>query len=357
MKIAHLADLHLGFPPGGGKLGGFALRQRTQDVLQAFRQACDEVAAVKPDVIVVAGDIFHMPRPDNDVVLQVYSEFSALSKRTPGALRVLVAGNHDQGNYADTGCLLPLLKFCGFEVSVREPRYYTKGNVCVHAVPEGCKPGLKPIGDSTNILLYHGEVNLMPPRQTKDPIPMSAFAEWDYVALGHYHQRTDGPNGGYAGSLEHVSSDPWHEDASRFGWVLWDTDTKTRRIFPSAPRPHVDLPIIDAASMSVNGIREALKKNAATAPENAVVRQLVAGLRKEDGKDLAPAVRDISRRFLRYRCERVKPMPGKDDDTVLLDIPGFIVGGVDPYEEFYSDEGEFDAEARRRSDTLTKEPA
>lgn len=360
MKIAHLADLHLGFPPGGGKLGGFAIRQRTQDVLKVFREAIDQVVAVKPDVIVIAGDIFHMPRPDNDVVLQAHTEFSALAKQTPGALRVMVAGNHDQGNTADAGCLLPLLKFCGFEVAAREPRYYTKGDITVHAVPEGRKPGLKPAGNGVNVLLYHGEVNLMPARQSKDPMPMSAFAEWDYVALGHYHQRADGPNGGYSGSLEHVSSDPWHEDPTRFGWVLWDTDTKERTFFPSTPRPHVDLPVIEAHGRSVADIRKLLTQNCRSVPDGAVVRQQVIGLLKEDAQALAIDNRKRGERFLRYVLHRVKfvEIDGRAVTEYDEDEPSIGANGtIDPYEQFYEDEGEFDAEARRRSSTLTKEPA
>lgn len=350
MKIAHLADLHLGFPPGADKLSSSVQRQRSRDVMAAFQTACDEVAKAQPDVIVIAGDIFHMPRPSNDIVLHAYEEFSALAKATPGALRVMVAGNHDQGNAADTGCLLPLLKFCGFEVAAREPRYFTKDGVTVHAVPEGKKPGLKPSG-GVNVLLYHGEVNLMPARQAKHPAHMAGFAEWDYVALGHYHQRTDGPNGGYSGSLEHVSSDPWHEDASRLGWVLWDTDARTRTFFQSKARPHVDLPVIEATGLPIDRLRAMLAEHCEGIPDGAVVRQRILGLYKEDHKDIAADNRKRGERFLKYRVEKVTQQTV--DGDVTYEEEARTVNGVDPYEEFYQDDSDFDRQARAYSHFLT----
>jgi DNA repair exonuclease SbcCD nuclease subunit len=57
VRIAHLADLHLGFrqyhrlTPGG-------INQREADVANAFRAAVDGLIAARPDVVLFAGDIF-----------------------------------------------------------------------------------------------------------------------------------------------------------------------------------------------------------------------------------------------------------------------------------------------------------
>ena len=62
MRIAHLADLHLGFrqfqrqSPAGNN-------QREADVARATRHAINAIIAAAPDVVVVAGDVFHQVRP------------------------------------------------------------------------------------------------------------------------------------------------------------------------------------------------------------------------------------------------------------------------------------------------------
>src|SRR5580765_3193777 len=94
MRLVHLADLHLGYrqyqrlTPGG-------VNQREADVAVTFRTAIDRIIALRPDVIVVAGDIFHSVRPTNQAILHAFLQFSRLARELPNALIVLVAGNHD----------------------------------------------------------------------------------------------------------------------------------------------------------------------------------------------------------------------------------------------------------------------
>ena len=68
MRLAHLADLHLGFrqfhrqTPQG-------TNQREEDVAAAFRVALDDVIAARPDLVLLAGDLFHSVRPTNPAIL------------------------------------------------------------------------------------------------------------------------------------------------------------------------------------------------------------------------------------------------------------------------------------------------
>src|SRR3989440_12875677 len=68
VKLAHLADLHLGFrqydrqTPRGGN-------QREVDVAEAFRRAVDDLLVQRPDLIVVAGGIFPTSAPAQPSIL------------------------------------------------------------------------------------------------------------------------------------------------------------------------------------------------------------------------------------------------------------------------------------------------
>src|SRR3954469_20651456 len=108
MRLVHLADLHLGFrqyprlAPGGQN-------PREADVAQTFRRTIDRVIALKPYLVVVAGDVFHFPRPTNSAILLAFNEFSRLTRALPTTPVVVVAGNHDTPRTIETGGILQLL--------------------------------------------------------------------------------------------------------------------------------------------------------------------------------------------------------------------------------------------------------
>ena len=77
MKLAHLADLHLGFRQFHRQTAG-GLNQREADVANAFRRTIEQVIAERPDVVVVAGDLFHSVRPTNHSILLAFNEFHRL---------------------------------------------------------------------------------------------------------------------------------------------------------------------------------------------------------------------------------------------------------------------------------------
>ena len=102
MRLVHLSDLHLGFrqyqrlTPGG-------VNQREADVATTFRTVIDRVIALRPDAVVVAGDIFHTVRPTNQAILHAFLQFSRLVRSLPDAVIVMVAGNHDTPRSTETG--------------------------------------------------------------------------------------------------------------------------------------------------------------------------------------------------------------------------------------------------------------
>ena len=101
MRLAHLADLHLGFRAYHrlvpGRDGGAAPRYnaREYDVATAFRTALDRIIELEVDLVLVAGDVFHTVRPSNAAIAAAFRQFARLSAALPDVPVVIIAGNHD----------------------------------------------------------------------------------------------------------------------------------------------------------------------------------------------------------------------------------------------------------------------
>jgi exonuclease SbcD len=263
--IAHLADLHLGYrayhrlAPGG-------VNQRERDVSAALGAAVEAIVAAAPDLVVVAGDVFHTVRPSNTAIMDGFRQFMRLRAGLPDTPVVMIAGNHDSPRSADTGSILRLLGEIpdihvvddGFRaVRLRAP------DVSVLCLPHAALlddelPAIEP--DPTapvNVLTLHGTVSgagideqlIRMVEYGGAHLDQSALNEdaWDYIALGHYHNATRiAPNLWYSGSTERTATNIWVEADTRKGWVLFDTETRTGEFRDIPTREVVDLPRFSA---------------------------------------------------------------------------------------------------------------
>ena len=273
VKLAHIADPHLGArqyhrqTPNG-------INQREADIAQAFRAAVDGVIAARPDVVVVAGDLFHSVRPTNAAIVFAFLQLQRLREALPDAPVALVAGNHDTPRSTETGSILRLFAELGVEVAAEEPRrlVFPRLDLSLLAVPHPAlvaaeRPVLRPEGgEGRQVLVLHGEIEGVLPydRSAVDyggavvaPAELHAD-EWTYIALGHYHvQHQVAPRAWYAGALEYVSPNVWGELADEQahglegkGWLLVDLDSGAveRRPVPPA-RAVLDLEPIRAEGL------------------------------------------------------------------------------------------------------------
>ena len=74
-------------------------QSRRDEHIAVLRQVVDIANAERPDLVVVAGDLFDMAAPTPDATLVVTRALSAL--RGSGARVVAIAGNHDNGSALD----------------------------------------------------------------------------------------------------------------------------------------------------------------------------------------------------------------------------------------------------------------
>jgi hypothetical protein len=148
------------------------------------------------------------------------------------------------------------------------------------------------------------------------------FAQWDYVALGHYHvAREIEKNGWYPGSLDYVSTNPWGElreegDGKRTGkgYLMVNLPGAHVTFRPLAhPRRYLDLPAIHAEGLTAKEIdaRIAAAVESSRAPiDDAVVRCVVYDVSRGTARDLDhAAIRALKGRALHFHLDLRRPPP------------------------------------------------
>lgn len=333
MRIAHLADLHLGFRQYQ-RLSPSGNNQREADVARATARAIDAVIAAAPDLVLIAGDVFHQVRPSNPMILLAFAQLTRLRAALPSTPVVMIGGNHDLPRATETGCILRLFRNAGITVVEQQPERlrFPELELSLFAVPDQLGQPLPAltvdVGTRWNVLLLHGEVKgVLPDRAAMvDRSPSEVTidelqqASWDYVALGHYHvHRQVADKAWYAGSLEYVSSNAWGELAEQRqhgvpgkGFVLHDLSTGTHTFVPvPTERRFVDLEAIEAEGLSTTDVDVQVADRLARVPgglDDAVVRLVVRDIPRHIARDLDhKAIREYKRRALHFQLDTRKP--------------------------------------------------
>ncbi len=332
MRLVHLSDLHLGYRQYQ-RLTTAGINQREADVARAFRNAIEKTIELAPDVVVVAGDVFHNVRPTNPAILTAFGLFARLKSSLPGTEVVIVAGNHDTPRTAETGCILKLFEPLGIHVVDAEPRRipFPDRSLSILAVPDsgGRRPALVPdAGYRHNVLLLHGEVEGIIPDHAKitDRASLTisheelGAARWSYVALGHYHvYRQVAPNAYYSGSIDYTSANAWGELAEERdagiggkGLVEHDLATGEHRFHPlPIVRRWVDLPALSARGLSSGELDTAIRssvENCDGGIDEQVIRLLARDVPRHIARELdQKALRDYRRRALHFLLDTRRP--------------------------------------------------
>ncbi len=339
MKLAHLADLHLGFRQYTRQTS-LGINQREADVATAFRRAVDGIAEARPDAVIVAGDVFHSVRPTNTAILDSFNQFRRLGEALPGTPIVIIAGNHDTPRSSETGTILTLFEALpNVHVAARDPRQlvFEELDLAVFCVPHcairaASRPTMRPeAGVKWNVLLTHGEVAGVVPGDRSFVEYGGALVEpgdlhadqWNYVALGHYHVAQQvTPNAWYAGSIEFVSSNPWGElrEGDRLGWgdakgwllvTLGEGRASAEFVPLKGSRRHIDLETIDGAGKTAAELDEQVAAHVTGIPEgldDQVVRQLIINVSRHVARDMNHGtIRDYKASALHYHVDIRRP--------------------------------------------------
>lgn len=240
MKFFHLSDLHI-----GKQLHRYNLKEDQQVILKEVITYAKEL---RPDAIVIAGDIYDKSVPSAEAV-NVFDEFlTDLSEITPEIPILIISGNHDSPDrlkYASEILKRHHIYLAGnvperpeehiekvtlhdaygevdfYLLPFMEPAYVK--NIFVDGTPETYSDAVKEIikrekidyKDKRNVLVSHqfyvGEKAESPETCDSevfsvggiDNVDIGSVKEFDYVALGHLHgaQCIGKPEIRYCGTL------------------------------------------------------------------------------------------------------------------------------------------------------------
>ncbi|MCS6767568.1 MAG: DNA repair exonuclease [Candidatus Nitrosocaldus sp.] len=207
MQILHLSDTHLGCMQ-------FNLREREDDVYDAFNEAVETAIRDKVDAVVHSGDIFHVPKPSGTAMLKLGEALKRLSEHNIRFFFTL--GEHDISRVRDTPAPYVFHRL-GMATYIGDGKPYTyRGLTLVglhkHRRGEGeqLRERLRGITPSPSgarsILVLHqglGEFHPYAYELVMDDLP----AGFDYYAMGHLHDHAvkQHSNGGivcYPGSID-----------------------------------------------------------------------------------------------------------------------------------------------------------
>ncbi|MCC6318942.1 MAG: metallophosphoesterase [Gemmatimonadaceae bacterium] len=332
MRLIHLSDLHLGIrqfqrqTPAG-------MNQREADVAGVFQRTIDRIIERAPDLVVIAGDVFHNVRPPNPAILHTFQQLSRLTRALPQSIIVMVAGNHDTPRAVETGCILRLFSPLGIHVVDTEPRRLTfaERSLSVLAVPD--VPGAPPAFEidptmSHNVLVMHGDMPGSLPNTYgySEPAALNVapeevkFAQWSYCAFGHHHVfHSLAPNACYSGSLEYTSVNIWgeyHEEkAAKLpgkGFIEYDLERRKRTFHKVEPaRPIIDLPVIVANGLTAADVDAAITANVKALKggvDDRIVRQVIRDIPRHVARELDHRMlRDLRRRALHFHLDTRRP--------------------------------------------------
>ncbi|MEO8338058.1 MAG: DNA repair exonuclease, partial [bacterium] len=332
LRLVHLSDLHLGYrqyqrqTPRG-------INQREADVAQSFTRALDKVIEIAPDVVLIAGDVFHQVRPTNSAILHANYQFARLRRELPRAKIVMISGNHDTPRSTETSSILRLYAAHDIYVVDTEARAidFADLDLSVLAVPYQQNEFVKFVrqgGFRWNVLLFHGVVEGMlgpfaSPQELWSPeIPQERLnpSEWDYIGLGHYHvYRRITKNQFYSGAIDYTSTNSWGEKAEEEltgangkGFIEHDLESgeHTFHRLP-ASRDFVDLRPISARGLTTEEVNEAIAMVVEACPggiDEKVVRLVIRDLPRHITRQLDHRqLREYRRRALHFHLDPRRP--------------------------------------------------
>ena len=239
MKIVHCSDLHLGKRFSGNK---DYVKKRYMDFFNAFATFVDKVEEIKPDVCLIAGDIFDKKEINPDILSKTEYLFKKLKDNVKKDI-IAIEGNHDNSRILEESWLEYLqeqniLKVFYYNKDFEEKNYLKIDDINFYPVGY---PGFmidealtklseKLNPQEKNIVIVHtgisGSTDTLPGLVSTSILDLFKDKAI-YIAGGHIHSFTTYPKEKpyffVSGSLEF--SNVQNEKSDKKGFILFDTDT------------------------------------------------------------------------------------------------------------------------------------
>lgn len=239
MKIVHCSDLHLGKRLSGNK---DYVKKRYMDFFNAFATFVDKVEEIKPDVCLIAGDIFDKKEINPDILSKTEYLFKRLKDNVKKDI-IAIEGNHDNSKILEESWLEYLqeqniLKVFYYNKDFEEKNYLKIDDINFYPVGY---PGFmidealtklseKLNPQEKNIVVVHtgisGSTDTLPGLVSTSILDLFKDKAI-YIAGGHIHSFTTYPKEKpyffVSGSLEF--SNVQNEKSDKKGFILFDTDT------------------------------------------------------------------------------------------------------------------------------------
>ncbi|WP_338990162.1 exonuclease SbcCD subunit D [Fusobacterium animalis] len=239
MKIVHCSDLHLGKRFSGNK---DYVKKRYMDFFNAFATFIDKVEEIKPDVCLIAGDIFDKKEINPDILSKTEYLFKKLKNSVKKDI-IAIEGNHDNSRILEESWLEYLqeqniLKVFYYNKDFEEKNYLKIDDInfypvgypgfMIDEVLTKLSEKLNP--QEKNIVIVHtgisGSTNTLPGLVSTSILDLFKDKAI-YIAGGHIHSFTTYPKEKpyffVSGSLEF--SNVQNEKSDKKGFILFDTDT------------------------------------------------------------------------------------------------------------------------------------
>ncbi|MCI1985865.1 MAG: exonuclease SbcCD subunit D [Lactobacillus sp.] len=307
MKILHTADWHI-----GKKLAGFDLLADQEAV---FARLVQVAQAQQVDAIIIAGDLYDRALP-SEAATAVVNRMLFRLNRELGYPLLVVSGNHDSAVRLNTGrdwyqstqlYLNTRLDQAFTPVTLGETQFFllpyfepvaarqyfadeSLTNIAKAMVPVVAKMQTLFAPDKRHVLVGHffaaGSAHSDSETRVNvgglDAVAVGDLAPFDYVALGHLHNRhaLNAEKIQYSGALLKYSVS---EVAQEKGVYILDTATMTREFVPLAPKYEVQHLTDRYAHLATPDYYQGLDREAYTAitlTDTQVIPNVMASLRE-----------------------------------------------------------------------------
>ena len=191
--MSHISDLHLGYSQ-------FSLEEREEDVYRVFHEAIDASIKERVRLIILAGDLFHNPRPCGKAIITLGNTLKKLKEKQIPV--VFVLGEHDISRLRDVP-FIHIYSNLGLARKLRCDEPFRVENCILFGADKERRSNIDSLienmrhaehlakqHDGKKVLVLHqglADFNRFAGELNSTDLP----AGFNYYALGHYHDHLE----------------------------------------------------------------------------------------------------------------------------------------------------------------------